>query len=128
MTLRIRSLLFFAFPAVLACGSDDPPAGDDDGPRQALRRRLRGAGFSAVFSDTLLAGLPPEAQRDEQADHWLQRQLQRRLSVAAPGDLEQPGVIALIGPTGVGKTYLARNLADEQHQRNRILVGCVDTN
>ena len=30
MTLRIRSLLFFAFTAVLACGSDDPPAGDED--------------------------------------------------------------------------------------------------
>ncbi|MEO1892246.1 MAG: hypothetical protein ABGX84_05490 [Alcanivorax sp.] len=66
------------------------PAGEDDGPRQALRRRLRGAGFSAVFSDTLLAGLPPEAQRDEQADHWLQRQLQRRLSVAAPAIWNSP--------------------------------------
>ena len=94
------------------------PAGDDDGPRQALRRRLRGAGFSAVFSDTLLAGLPPEAQRDEQADHWLQRQLQRRLSVAAPGDLEQPGVIALIGPTGVGKTTTAAKLAARLARRH----------
>ena len=94
------------------------PAGDDDGPRQALRRRLRGAGFSAAFSDPLLAGLPPEAQREEQTDLWLQRQLQRRLSVAAAGDLEQPGVTALIGPTGVGKTTTAAKLATRLARRH----------
>lgn len=91
---------------------------DDGGPRAALRRRLRGAGFSAEFSDPLLAGLPPEAGDARQADAWLQRQLQRRLSVAAPGDLDQPGVIALIGPTGVGKTTTAAKLAARLARRH----------
>lgn len=92
---------------------------DDGGPRAALRRRLRGAGFSATFSDPLLDALPPEVRDARQADDWLQRQLQRRLSVATPGDLlDQPGAIALIGPTGVGKTTTAAKLAARLARRH----------
>lgn len=94
------------------------PDADSGGPRPALRRRLLGAGFSAEFSDPLLAALPPEARQAAQADDWLQRQLRRRLSVAAPGDLDQPGVIALIGPTGVGKTTTAAKLAARLARRH----------
>jgi len=105
------------------------PAAGEGGPRSVLRRRLRGAGFSAEFSEPLLAALPPEARHAQQADDWLQRQLQRRLSVAAPGDLDQPGVIALIGPTGVGKTTTAAKLAARlahRHGAERVALVSAD--
>jgi len=93
-------------------------AADGHPQRQPLRRRLRGAGFSAALSDELLAGLPPEHRHAEQAADWLQRQLRRRLTVAGPGDLDQPGVIALVGPTGVGKTTTAAKLAARLARRH----------
>lgn len=106
------------------------PVAGDDGPRPALRRRLLGAGFSALFSDPLLDGLPPELRSAEPAADWLQRQLQRRLSVAAPGDLEQPGVTALVGPTGVGKTTTAAKLAARlarRHGAERVALVSADS-
>lgn len=78
--------------------------------RQAVRdrlwQRLRAAGFSAALGETLLAALPEHSE-----DDWLERQLRARLSVAAPGTLDDVRVIALIGPTGVGKTTTAAKLA-----------------
>ncbi len=106
-----------------------PQASDGD-RHGALRRRLLGAGFSVVFSDPLLAGLPPELRHAEQAADWLQRQLQRRLSVAAPGDLDQPGVTALVGPTGVGKTTTAAKLAARlahRHGPGRVALVSADS-
>ena len=94
------------------------PAPDKGRQSTALRRRLRAAGFSAEFSESLLAGLPAEAGDARQADDWLLRQLRRRLAVAPPGDLDRPGVIALIGPTGVGKTTTAAKLAARLARRH----------
>lgn len=89
--------------------------GDRD-PLARLHQRLWSAGIGPRLAAELLAELPAEldAATDADAqDAWLARQLVARLSV--PGDesalLDQGGVIALVGPTGVGKTTTTAKLA-----------------
>ncbi|APX93008.1 flagellar biosynthesis protein FlhF [Halomonas sp. 1513] len=89
--------------------------GDRD-PLTRLHQRLWSAGVGPRLSAELLAELPPElaSAADTQAqDAWLGRQLAARLST--PGDeaalLDAGGIIALVGPTGVGKTTTTAKLA-----------------
>lgn len=92
------------------------PAGAD-GYRGRLRQRLLGAGFGPCLSDEILAGLPGELADSSSAasalQAWLERQLEARLPVLEDeaGLLDAGGVIALVGPTGVGKTTTAAKLA-----------------
>ncbi|TFH86708.1 flagellar biosynthesis protein FlhF [Billgrantia azerbaijanica] len=87
------------------------------GLAEQITQRLLEAGFGAALADEIAAGLPEElasaAVLDERALAWLKRQLLSRLE--APGDeaalLERTGVVALIGPTGVGKTTTTAKLA-----------------
>ncbi|GAB3391086.1 flagellar biosynthesis protein FlhF [Azotobacter armeniacus] len=85
--------------------------------RGQLRQRLLGAGFGPCLSDEILAGLPGELGAGSVADPalqgWLERQLEARLPVLEDEAelLDGGGVIALIGPTGVGKTTTAAKLA-----------------
>lgn len=91
--------------------------GPGSGIEQQLRELLGGAGFSATLADELLGALPTElmapATPSEVALGWLHRQLFARLRMLENEDefLDQGGVIALVGPTGVGKTTTAAKLA-----------------
>lgn len=82
-----------------------------------LHQRLLGAGFGPCLSAELLGALPGELS-DESADTpavraWLERQLAARLPVLEDEAdlLDDGGVIALVGPTGVGKTTTTAKLA-----------------
>ena len=84
-----------------------------------LAATLRGAGFSAALITDVLAGLPEEAGEGEAARAWVEQQLARRLDAQArPWDkLAEGGVLALVGPTGVGKTTTAGKLASHYAMR-----------
>ncbi|WAH59112.1 flagellar biosynthesis protein FlhF [Pseudomonas silvicola] len=88
-----------------------PPADDS---RQALLRDLLGSGFSHCLSQELLDGTPALPTLDGPGRaRWLAERLGARLSVL-PDDgplLEEGGIIALVGPTGVGKTTTTAKLA-----------------
>ncbi|GAA3539845.1 flagellar biosynthesis protein FlhF [Zobellella aerophila] len=86
-----------------------------DSAQARLRRCLLGAGFSQRLAAEVLAGLPPELAQAPQAAamEWLERQLCARLPVPHSEFelLDGGGLIALIGPTGVGKTTTTGKLA-----------------
>lgn len=85
------------------------------GPGSDLRRRLLASGFGHELVAELLAALPAELADTSQENQraWLQRQLVARLAVTLEPEalLDQGGVIALVGPTGVGKTTTTAKLA-----------------
>lgn len=87
------------------------------GCRAQLQQRLLGAGFGPWLSGEILASLPAElaaAGADDPAlQAWLERQLAARLPVQEDESelLDHGGVIALVGPTGVGKTTTTAKLA-----------------
>ncbi|WP_116366311.1 flagellar biosynthesis protein FlhF [Parahaliea mediterranea] len=92
----------------------EPPADDSlQQLRQALQKRLLGAGFGTGLAEdiaaTARAGLSPGTATDS----WLVRQLQNRLRTPADAvaELEEGGLLVLVGPTGVGKTTTAAKLA-----------------
>lgn len=98
--------------------ADDAPASaltDDSFSR--LRQQLLSVGFSEELSDEVLAALPaPLAQPDADsalALEWLRGQLMARLPVLKEetGFFDQAGIVALVGPTGVGKTTTTAKLA-----------------
>lgn len=93
-----------------------PAAGSESGAGR-LRQLLLLAGFGAHLCDEILAALPAELQNataeDPAARAWLERQLAARLPVPADENdlLDEGGVLALVGPTGVGKTTTTAKLA-----------------
>jgi flagellar biosynthesis protein FlhF len=80
--------------------------------KTAVLREMLAAGFSATLARYLIEKLP--AGRDA-ADslRWIKTVLGRNLQTMADEDamLEQGGVFALVGPTGVGKTTSTAKLA-----------------
>lgn len=82
-------------------------------PQKAVvLREMLAAGFSASLARYLLGKLP--AGLDAPASmRWIQTVLARNLGTVANEDamLEQGGVFALVGPTGVGKTTSTAKLA-----------------
>ena len=80
--------------------------------KAAVLREMLAAGFSASLSRYLIDKLP--AGRDA-ADsmRWIKTVLTRNLSAMANEDalIDQGGVFALVGPTGVGKTTSTAKLA-----------------
>jgi flagellar biosynthesis protein FlhF len=80
--------------------------------KAAVLREMLAAGFSASLARYLVEKLP--AGRDA-ADslRWIKTVLTRNLSAIANEDqlIEQGGVFALVGPTGVGKTTSTAKLA-----------------
>lgn len=92
-------------PASTASGSD------------RWRQLLCGVGFSAELADDILADLPSglasPAADSEQALAWLRERLMARLSVLKnePEFFDETGIVALVGPTGVGKTTTTAKLA-----------------
>ncbi|MDT0500547.1 MULTISPECIES: flagellar biosynthesis protein FlhF [unclassified Halomonas] len=101
-----------------------------------LRRILCEAGFSPAFTRRVVTGLPRELDRsspdDERPLAWLQRQLANQLSVAEDGEafFDPPGITALVGPTGVGKTTTTAKLAAryvERHGAERVALVTTDS-
>jgi len=91
------------------------PAANKEDNRHRLNRRLQNAGFGNALARELLDALPGELLHSDsaQAAGWLHRQLSGRLEVLEDeaGLLDQGGVFALLGPTGVGKTTTTAKLA-----------------
>ena len=80
--------------------------------KTGVLRDMLAAGFSASLARYLIDKLP--AGKDEAASAaWIKTVLARNLSAISNEDeiLEQGGVFALVGPTGVGKTTSTAKLA-----------------
>lgn len=104
--------------------------------RGRLQRLLREAGFSCALADELLASLPAELGDTEADDArplaWLQRCLASRMAVLDSEDdfFEPPGILALIGPTGIGKTTTTAKLAArfvQRHGADRVALITTDS-
>ncbi len=100
------------------------PAGEQETCRDALARQLEEAGFAAALAAELVSTLPEELALDgaanDQVQAWLQRQLVQRLhALGNEGEfLDHAGIVALIGPTGVGKTTTTAKLAARYVKRH----------
>lgn len=80
--------------------------------KAAVLREMLAAGFSATLARYLLEKMP--ATKDAlDAMRWVKTVLARNLTTIGSEDalLEQGGVYALVGPTGVGKTTTTAKLA-----------------
>lgn len=103
---------------------------EQDPARAALLRRMLDAGFSPAFARDSAQRIPAGIG-DRAAVDWAQDALARELRSAAPSvDLiDQGGVFALVGPTGVGKTTTAAKLAARcvlRHGANRVALITTD--
>ncbi|MFC5509613.1 flagellar biosynthesis protein FlhF [Massilia jejuensis] len=82
-------------------------------PQKAVvLREMLAAGFSASLSRYLIDKMPANKDAAE-AMRWIKTVLARNLTTMADEDtlLDQGGVFALVGPTGVGKTTTTAKLA-----------------
>lgn len=77
-----------------------------------LLRAMFGAGFSPVLARKLIDALPKGLDFDK-GIKWLKAAVTHNLRVVEPGAdvIERGGIIALVGPTGVGKTTTVAKLA-----------------
>lgn len=75
-----------------------------------LLKELTEIGLAAPLASSLVAELPTDLGIED-SQRRLLAQLARRIPIAADALLEQGGRIALVGPTGVGKTTLIAKLA-----------------
>jgi flagellar biosynthesis protein FlhF len=77
-----------------------------------LLRTMFGAGFSPTLSRKLIDAMPKGLDA-ERGIKWLKAALAHNLRVVEPGAdiIERGGIIALVGPTGVGKTTTVAKLA-----------------
>lgn len=99
--------------------------------RAALLQSLFAAGFGSVLARTLAARLPRNLNLDA-AQAWLRQILIRNLMIIPPAEdlLAQGGALALVGPTGAGKTTTLAKLAERGVRRygpNNIALVCGDT-
>ena len=90
-------------------------AWSDSARRAPLKTRLASqlleAGFSAGLCRAVAARLPDDYTA-AQAESWLSSIIEANIRKAAPDELiNQGGVYALVGPTGVGKTTTTAKLA-----------------
>ncbi len=82
--------------------------------RARVLKKLLAAGFSTGLSRYITEHMPEQAMGSESdGNRWLSDILSRNLSVMDSDQqlLEQGGVFALVGPTGVGKTTSTAKLA-----------------
>lgn len=99
-----------------------PPANDQ--PNTYLQDLLSLSGFSSELTQELVTAMPPELGEmtclEAPLLGWLNRQLAMRIKT--PGSVDQllgeGGVVALIGPTGVGKTTTTAKLAAQYVMRH----------
>jgi flagellar biosynthesis protein FlhF len=80
--------------------------------KTGVLRELLAAGFSASLSRYLAEKLPA-VEKPENSLNWIKAVLARNLNAISNENeiLEQGGVFALVGPTGVGKTTTTAKLA-----------------
>ncbi|WP_137172916.1 flagellar biosynthesis protein FlhF [Massilia sp. HP4] len=80
--------------------------------KAAVLREMLAAGFSATLARYLLEKMPA-TKNSVDAMRWVKTVLARNLTTIGSEDalLEQGGVYALVGPTGVGKTTTTAKLA-----------------
>lgn len=80
--------------------------------RAEVMKRLLAAGFSTALSRQLLVNLPRDMDV-ERALKWLKSVIAHNVITPSQGEdiLDQGGVYALVGPTGVGKTTTVAKLA-----------------
>ena len=78
--------------------------------RALLIKELKKIGFDDAFADQL-AGLIPEDMSIHQAMAQLAEVLTAQLKISEDEILRQGGAVALLGPTGVGKTTTIAKLA-----------------
>lgn len=94
-----------------------PAPATPTGTPARLRQLLWNVGFSSELADELLAGMPEPLTRldsgSEAPLQWLRQQLMDRLCVLndEASFFDQTGIVALVGPTGVGKTTTTAKLA-----------------
>jgi len=102
-----------------------------DAARSEALRRMLGAGFSGALSRALIDELP-EGLDAARALRLLKTRLQQRLRVAPAGAglVDAGGILALVGPTGVGKTTTVAKLAAEctlKHGPAKLALVTTDT-
>jgi flagellar biosynthesis protein FlhF len=102
-----------------------------DPAKGEVMRRLLGAGFSPALSRELIAELPDGLDL-ARAMRLMKAAMQQRLHTAAPdaGLVDDGGIIALVGPTGVGKTTTVAKLAAEcaiRHGAAKLALVTTDT-
>ena len=80
--------------------------------KSSVLREMLAAGFSASLSRFLIEKMPAASTRDS-GMKWIRTILERNLATIDNENemLEQGGVFALVGPTGVGKTTTTAKLA-----------------
>jgi len=78
--------------------------------RAMIIKWLKSAGFSDEIADHLASYVPEDASSSE-VQHYIQALLQDKISIGQNEILVQGGAIALLGPTGVGKTTTIAKLA-----------------
>ncbi len=102
-----------------------------DAARSEALRRLLGAGFSGPLSRALVDELP-EGLDAAHAIRLLKTRLQQRVRIAPAGAglVDAGGILALVGPTGVGKTTTVAKLAAEctlKHGPAKLALVTTDT-
>ncbi|EWH01286.1 flagellar biosynthesis protein FlhF [Halomonas sp. BC04] len=95
---------------------EQEPQGAAGGLRERLLQLLLEAGFRQELASEVVSALPEELANhdmDERAMSWLHRQLVNRLEGLddEAAFLDHNGIVALIGPTGIGKTTTTAKLA-----------------
>ena len=111
-----------------------------DDNRKRLYRQMRAGGYSDELSRQLVAMLPGQLNHSNktypEARKWLQQQLVARVSHQSRMQanewelLQHQGVMALVGPTGVGKTTTTAKLAANyvlQHGNDSLLLVTTDS-
>lgn len=78
--------------------------------RAMIIKWLSSAGFSDEIADNLASYVPEDASSNE-VQHYIQALLQDKISIGQNEILLKGGAIALLGPTGVGKTTTIAKLA-----------------
>lgn len=76
----------------------------------ALLRQLTVLGLASDLAGELVAKLPSKLEPSE-AERLMLAQLSRRIATAEERWLDHGGIVAMVGPTGVGKTTLIAKLA-----------------
>ena len=99
--------------------------------QSSLMHKLIRAGYSPAMSRALLEHLPAQAGAGESM-RWLMDVITRNLKVSAHGAslVDEGGVVALVGATGVGKTTTAAKLAAQcvkQHGPGSVGLITLDT-
>lgn len=100
--------------------------------RAETMKRLLAAGFSSAFARQLLDSLPSDESDLTRALKWVKSAIGHNLRIAGRNEdiVEQGGVYALVGPTGVGKTTTVAKLAARavlRHGAAKVALVTTDT-